>query len=88
MELDLRSPGGLDAAAALVADSDVVVENWRPGRVDHQELGRLSVPGGPWRIDGEPVSARLPPPALGQHTAEILGGLGLGGALPSPEAPR
>jgi crotonobetainyl-CoA:carnitine CoA-transferase CaiB-like acyl-CoA transferase len=56
-------------------------------RVDHPELGRLSVPGGPWRIDGEPVGARLPPPALGQHTAEILGGLELGGARPSPEPP-
>ena len=29
--LDLRSPHGRRAADALVANSDVVVENWRPG---------------------------------------------------------
>jgi formyl-CoA transferase len=46
-------------------------------RVDHEQLGQVSVPGGPWRIDGRPVSARLPPPVLGQQTEEILEGLGL-----------
>ena len=47
-------------------------------RVDHEQLGPVSVPGGPWRIDGEPVSARLAPPVLGQHTKQILEDLGLG----------
>jgi crotonobetainyl-CoA:carnitine CoA-transferase CaiB-like acyl-CoA transferase len=41
-------------------------------RIDHEQLGEVSMPGGPWRIDGEPVSARRPPPVLGQHTSEIL----------------
>jgi formyl-CoA transferase len=46
-------------------------------RVNHPQLGEVSVPGGPWRIDGEPVVARRPPPVLGEHTAQILEGLGL-----------
>ena len=53
-------------------------------RVDHEQLGQVSVPGGPWRIDDEGVSARLPPPVLGQHTEQILRGLGLS----IPEDPR
>jgi crotonobetainyl-CoA:carnitine CoA-transferase CaiB-like acyl-CoA transferase len=31
IDLDLQSPGGREAAETLVAGSDVVVENWRPG---------------------------------------------------------
>ena len=57
-------------------------------RVEHEQLGEVSVPGGPWRIDGAPVSARLAPPVLGQHTAQILKELGLDAVLPAPEDPR
>jgi crotonobetainyl-CoA:carnitine CoA-transferase CaiB-like acyl-CoA transferase len=57
-------------------------------RVDHEELGQVSVPGGPWRIDGVPVSARLPPPVLGQHTEAILDDLGLDSQLPTREEPH
>jgi formyl-CoA transferase len=45
--------------------------------VEHEQLGPVSFAGGPWRIDGAPVSARLAPPALGQHTAQVLEELGL-----------
>ena len=35
------------------------------------------VVGSPVRIDGERADSDLPPPALGEHTAEVLGALGL-----------
>jgi len=36
--------------------------------------------GSPLRFDGERADSDLPPPALGEHTWEILGRLGLSGA--------
>jgi crotonobetainyl-CoA:carnitine CoA-transferase CaiB-like acyl-CoA transferase len=33
--------------------------------------------GSPVRMDGERADAELPPPALGEHTAEVLAALGL-----------
>ena len=41
-------------------------------RVDHPTLGEVSMAGGPWHLDGEPVAVRLPPPVLGQHTDQVL----------------
>ena len=46
-------------------------------RAEHAQLGEVSMPGGPWRIEGQPVAARLAPPVLGQHTEEILRELGI-----------
>jgi crotonobetainyl-CoA:carnitine CoA-transferase CaiB-like acyl-CoA transferase len=33
--------------------------------------------GSPLRLDGERADSELPPPSLGQHTAEVLANLGV-----------
>ena len=37
--LDLRSPAGLDAVRRLLADADVVIENFRVGTMERMGLG-------------------------------------------------
>ena len=41
--LDLKTSAGRDAAVALAAKSDVIVENWRPGVADRLGVGYKSV---------------------------------------------
>jgi formyl-CoA transferase len=40
-------------------------------------IGGVSLVGSPVRIDGERADSDLPPPALGEHTDEVLAELGL-----------
>ncbi|MEO6198664.1 MAG: CaiB/BaiF CoA-transferase family protein [Sphingomicrobium sp.] len=42
-----------------------------------RHMAGLSLVGSPVRIDGERADCDLPPPSLGEHTAAVLGGLGL-----------
>jgi len=40
--------------------------------IDHPAAGRISQVGAPWKVDGHSSPIRLPPPLLGQHTAQVL----------------
>lgn len=42
----------------------------------HPKLGKTNIVGSPVQLDGIRQPLRLPPPILGQHTIEVLGGFG------------
>ena len=52
-------------------------------QAQHRQMVRtiagVPVVGSPVRLDGEPAESDLPPPALGEHTEEVLAALGLNG---------
>ena len=40
--------------------------------MQHPTIGALPLVGSPLKMGGTPVSYRLPPPLIGEHTEEIL----------------
>jgi formyl-CoA transferase len=71
--------GPINRISQALADPQALyrgaVRELGPGR-----LGEVPTVGSPLRFDGERADADLPPPALGEHTAEVLAGIGVGGA--------
>jgi crotonobetainyl-CoA:carnitine CoA-transferase CaiB-like acyl-CoA transferase len=48
--------------------------------LDHPVAGAVTMPGAPYRMSATPWTLRSPAPCLGQHTAEVLGEVGLDAA--------
>ena len=59
---------GIDEAFAspLANERDMTV------KIEHPKAGLITQVGAPWKIDGASSPIRIPPPLLGQHTAEVL----------------
>jgi crotonobetainyl-CoA:carnitine CoA-transferase CaiB-like acyl-CoA transferase len=46
-------------------------------RLGNGALGEVPTVGSPLRFDGQRADADLPPPALGEHTDQVLAGFGV-----------
>lgn len=73
----------LDAAGIPAGPINTISEALADVQAQHRQMVRTiaGVPlmGSPVRLDGERTDSDLPPPALGQHTNEVLAGLSLDG---------
>ena len=74
--------GQLDQAGIPAGPINSVSQALGDVQAQHRQMVRTiaGVPlvGSPVRLDGERADSDLPPPALGQHTGEVLAQLGLG----------
>lgn len=65
----------INTVGEAVADAQTLARNMIV-QLEHPALGVARSIGNPIKFSETPVSYRLPPPMLGQHTREILRGLG------------
>jgi crotonobetainyl-CoA:carnitine CoA-transferase CaiB-like acyl-CoA transferase len=65
-------PAGPILDLAMAFSDPVAVERDMRVEVDHPTAGRVGQVGAPWKLDGLSSPIRMPPPLLGQHTAEVL----------------
>jgi crotonobetainyl-CoA:carnitine CoA-transferase CaiB-like acyl-CoA transferase len=63
-------------SVAEVVRSEQMAERGYLAPIDHPVVGNASYPTGPWRFSGEAPTPG-PAPGLGEHTREVLSGLGL-----------
>jgi crotonobetainyl-CoA:carnitine CoA-transferase CaiB-like acyl-CoA transferase len=70
-------PAGQVRSVAEALDSEQVAARGLLVEIDHAKVGRARFVGSPIHLDEATRSSRRPPPALGQHTNEVLGELGL-----------
>jgi formyl-CoA transferase len=72
----------LDAAGIPAGPINRVSQALADVQAQHRAMvrtfGGVPLVGSPVRIDGERADSELPPPGLGEHTAEVLANLGLG----------
>ncbi len=67
--------GPINDIAQVLADPQVI-HNGMIQEVDHPTIGNLKVLGIPYSLSETPGSVRLAPPLLGQHTEDVLQGMG------------
>jgi formyl-CoA transferase len=69
-------PCGVIATLDQVFDSPQVEHLGLRQQIQHPRAGEISLTAPPYRMDRTPPAIRRPPPMLGQHTEEVLAGLG------------
>jgi crotonobetainyl-CoA:carnitine CoA-transferase CaiB-like acyl-CoA transferase len=77
---DAGIPGGRVRSVGEALDSAQVAARGLLVEIDHSKLGSARFVGSPIHLDAATRSARRPPPAVGEHTGEVLAELGLGPA--------
>jgi crotonobetainyl-CoA:carnitine CoA-transferase CaiB-like acyl-CoA transferase len=78
----------LEAAGIPAGPINRITQALADVQAQHRQMVRtiagIPLVGSPVRLDGERADSELPPPALGEHTADVLAALG----LPSEEVER